>query len=135
MAAFIPLLIGTGGNVGAQSATVVIRGLATGEILPRRYLSIVLREARVGIALGVALGLVVLLWAFLLSRDIRVAIIVSLSLAAISIMATLTGGALPFIFRRLKIDPALVSAPVITTIMDVFGLGIYFLIARLVLQI
>ncbi|MDD5701809.1 MAG: magnesium transporter [Dehalococcoidales bacterium] len=134
MAAFIPLLIGTGGNVGAQSATVVIRGLATGEISARRYLSIVLREARVGVVLGIALGLVVLLWAYFLGRDLQVALVVSISLIAISIMATLVGGALPFIFRMIKIDPALVSAPVITTIMDVFGLGIYFLIAHLILQ-
>ncbi len=134
MAAFIPLLIGTGGNVGAQSATVVIRGLATGEISTRRYLSIVLREARVGVVLGVALGLVVLLWSYFLGRNLQVALVVSISLIAISIMATLVGGALPFIFRMIKIDPALVSAPVITTIMDVFGLGIYFLIANLILQ-
>ncbi len=135
LAAFIPLLIGTGGNVGAQSATVVIRGLATEEINPGRYLSIVFREARVGIALGLAMGVVVLAWAYLLGRSIEVALVVSISLIAISIMAALTGGALPFIFRMLKIDPALVSAPVITTVMDVFGLGIYFLIAHLILSL
>jgi magnesium transporter len=135
LAAFIPLLIGTGGNVGAQSATVVIRGLATGEISQRRYLSIVLREARVGIVLGLAMGLIVLIWAYILGRDTQVAAIVSLSLVAISVMATLTGGALPFIFRIVKIDPALVSAPFITTVMDIFGLGIYFLIANLILRL
>jgi len=135
LAAFIPLLIGTGGNVGAQSATVVIRGLATGEISPRRYLSIVLREARVGVVLGLVLGLVVLIWSYFLGRDLHVAAVVSVSLVAISIMATLTGGALPFVFRLFKIDPALVSAPFITTVMDIFGLGIYFLIANLVLRL
>ncbi len=119
--------------MGAQSATVVIRGLATAEISPKHYLSIIFRETRVGIVLGLTLGLAVLVWAFFLGGNTQVATIVSISLAAIAITATLVGGALPFLFRIFKIDPALVSAPVITTVMDIFGLGIYFLLARLIL--
>jgi magnesium transporter len=133
LAAFIPLLIGTGGNVGAQSATVVIRGLATGEIRPQRAVAILAREIGVGLLMGLFLGAVVLGWAYLLGRDARVAIIVSVTLIAISTLATLTGGALPFFFRLLKIDPALVSAPFITTVMDIFGVALYFLIAHLLL--
>jgi magnesium transporter len=135
LAAFIPLLTDTGGNVGSQSATVVIRGLATEEISPGRYLSIVFREARVGIILGLVMALIALGWSFFLGRNLAVAAVVSISLVAISIMATLTGAALPFIFRLVKIDPALVSAPAITTVMDVFGLGIYFLTAHIILQL
>ena len=133
LAAFIPLLIGTGGNVGAQSATVVIRGLATGEVKPRRALSVVLREAGIGALLGIVLGAVALGWAYALGGNLKVAIVVSTTLVAISVMATLAGGALPFIFRLFKIDPALVSAPFITTIMDIFGVALYFGIARMVL--
>ena len=135
LAAFIPLLIGTGGNVGAQSATVVIRGLATGEVNPKRAFNIIIREAGVGVVLGLVLGAVVLGWAYLLGRDLRVALVVSTTLVFISLMATLTGGALPFVFRRLKLDPALVSAPFITTVMDIFGVGLYFLVAILILRL
>ena len=135
LAAFIPLLIDTGGNIGAQSATVVIRGLATGEVHPRRALNLILRETRVGVFLGLVLGAVALVWAYLLGRNLQVAVVVSITLVTISIMATLAGGALPFIFRRFKLDPALVSAPFITTIMDIFGVGLYFVIAHLVLRL
>jgi len=134
MAAFIPLLIGTGGNVGAQSATVVIRGLATGEVNPRRALAVILREAGIGALLGIVLGVVALGWSYMIgSQNLRVAIVVSTTLVAISVVATLTGGALPFIFRLLKIDPALVSAPFITTVMDIFGVALYFGIASIIL--
>jgi len=133
LAAFIPLLIDTGGNVGAQSATVVIRGLATGEVKPRRALAVILREVGIGALLGIILGAVALGWAYSLGRNLEVAATVSMTLVAISVIATLTGGALPFIFRLLKIDPALVSAPFITTIMDIFGVAVYFGIAYLIL--
>ena len=135
LAAFIPLLIGTGGNVGAQSATVVIRGLATGEVKPRRALAVVLREAGIGAILGVVLGAVALGWAYMLGGNLKVAIVVCTTLVAISVMATLVGGALPFIFRLFKVDPALVSAPFITTIMDIFGVALYFGIAHMILVV
>jgi magnesium transporter len=135
LAAFIPLLIGTGGNVGAQSATVVIRGLATGEVKPRRALTVVLREAGIGALLGIVLGAVALGWAYAFGRNLQVAAVVSTTLVAISVMATLAGGALPFIFRLLKIDPALVSAPFITTILDISGVAIYFGIAQMILRL
>lgn len=135
LAAFIPLLIGTGGNVGAQSATVVIRGLATGEVNPKRGLAVVMREVGIGAVLGVILGSIGLGWSHMLSRDLRVAIIVSITLFGISVMAALIGGALPFLFRRLKTDPALVSAPFITTVMDIFGVLLYFGIAHTILRL
>jgi magnesium transporter len=133
LTAFIPMVIATGGNVGAQSATVVIRGLATGEVNPRRAMAIVLREVGIGAIMGVALGTVALGLAYAFRRNLEAAIVVGMTLVGISIMATLAGGALPFIFRRLRIDPALVSAPFITTIMDIFGVALYFGIARIVL--
>lgn len=135
LAAFIPLLIGTGGNVGAQSATVVIRGLATGEISPRRAAAVTLREVGVGLLLGIILGSIVLLWAYILGRDLQVAAVVSLTLLAISVLATSTGASLPFIFRLVKVDPAFVSAPLITTVMDISGLGIYFFVAHMLIRL
>ena len=133
LAAFIPLVIAAGGNVGAQSATVVIRGLATGEVNPRRALAVILREVGIGAIMGVALGAVALGMAYAFGRNLAAAAVVGITLIGISVMATLVGGALPFVFRLFKIDPALVSAPFITTIMDIFGVALYFGIARIVL--
>ncbi len=134
LAAFIPLLIGTGGNIGAQSATVVIRGLATGEIRPRRALSIIGREVTVGLLLGILLGLAVLLWAFWLGRNPQVSLVVALTLVSVAILATAVGSALPFLFRLSKVDPALVSAPLVTTVMDISGVMVYFTVAHLLLR-
>jgi len=133
LAAFIPLLVGTGGNIGAQSATVVIRGLATGEIRPRRALSIVGREVTVGLLLGATLGLAVLAWSYWLGRDLNVSLVVAVTLISVAVLATSVGSALPFVFRVSKADPALVSAPLVTTVMDIAGVGVYFLVARLLL--
>ncbi len=135
LAAFIPLLIATGGNIGAQSATVVIRGLATGEIRPRKALSIIGREVSVGMLLGAALGLAVLVWAFWLGRDSRVSMVVALTLICVAVLATAVGSALPFLFRLSKVDPALVSAPLITTVMDISGVGVYFGVAHALLRL
>ncbi len=134
LAAFMPLLTGTGGNVGAQSSTVVIRGLNTDEIIDMGAGTVVFREALAGILLGTILGFVATLWAFLfLQEDITVAISVGSSLVAISLLASVAGSALPFLFRAIGLDPALMSAPFITTAVDVLGVLIYFNIARLIL--
>ena len=135
LAAFIPLLVGTGGNIGAQSATVVIRGLATGEIRPRRALSIIGREVSVGLLLGATLALAVLAWSYWLGRDVNLSIVVAVTLISVSVLATSVGSALPFLFRVSKADPALVSAPLVTTVMDIAGVGVYFGVARLLLTI
>lgn len=135
LAGFIPLVIAAGGNVGAQSATVVIRGLATGEVNPRRALAVVLREVGIGAIIGVALGAVALGAAYAFGRNLEAAAVVGVTLVGISVMATLVGAALPFVFRLVKIDPAMVSAPLLTTVMDIFGVTLYFAVARLILPI
>ena len=134
LAAFMPLLTGTGGNVGAQSSTVVIRGLSTDEIVDMGAGTVVFREALAGILLGTILGFVATLWAyFFLQENIYVAIAVGSSLVVISLLASVAGSALPFLFRAIGLDPALMSAPFITTAVDVLGVLIYFNIARLIL--
>jgi magnesium transporter len=135
LAAFIPLLIGTGGNVGAQSSTVVIRGLNTDEIRGGKALRVIRREAIAGAFLGLMLGVVVLIWAFVLQGSWVVAIAVGVSLVAISILASVAGSTLPFLFQAIGLDPALMSAPFITTAVDVLGVLIYLNLARLILQI
>jgi magnesium transporter len=135
LAAFIPLLIGTGGNVGAQSSTVVIRGLNTDEIGRKTTLNIIGREAIAGLLLGLMLGIVVFVWAYVLQGNLVVAIAVGVSLVAIAVLASVAGSALPFLFQILGLDPALMSAPFITTAVDVLGVLIYLNTARLVLNI
>ncbi|NJL99130.1 MAG: magnesium transporter [Synechococcaceae cyanobacterium SM2_3_2] len=133
LAAFIPLLTGTGGNVGAQSSTVVIRSLSTNELQLSRAPWVITREVLTGIVLGMMLCLASALWSFVLRRDLGVSIIVGISSLLISVVATFSGTALPFLFRSFKLDPALMSAPFITTAVDVLGISIYFWVARWVL--
>lgn len=139
LAAFIPLLIGTGGNVGAQSSTVVIRGLNTDELKIKDALQVIRREAIAGAFLGLMLGIAVTLWAYVLQGGVPsglpVAITVGISLVGISILASSAGAGLPFLFQSLGLDPALMSAPFITTIVDVLGVLIYLNLARQVLGI
>lgn len=135
LAAFIPLLIGTGGNVGAQSSTVVIRGLNTDEVQTENALRMIRREAIAGAILGVMLGAVVTVWAYFLQGDLAVAFVVGCSLVAISTLASTSGSALPFLFQTLNLDPALMSAPFITTAVDVLGVLIYLNLARFILAI
>ncbi|MBH8576602.1 magnesium transporter [Nostocaceae cyanobacterium CENA369] len=135
LTAFIPLLTGTGGNVGAQSSTVVIRGMNTDEIRSLGTLQVIGREAIAGALLGLMLGTIATVWAFFLQGRLEVAIAVGSSLVAISVLASLSGSALPFLFRFLRLDPALMSAPFITTAVDVLGVLIYFNLARVILNL
>lgn len=132
LAAFIPLLTGTGGNVGAQSSTVVIRGLNTNTIRELGAAKVVLREGLAGLLLGTLLGAIATVY-FSWQEELAVSLSVGISLVAISVLASVSGSALPFLFRSLGLDPALMSAPFITTAVDVAGVLIYFNVARLIL--
>jgi magnesium transporter len=135
LAAFIPLLVGTGGNVGAQSSTVVIRGLNTDELKSLGPVQVIFREGLAGALLGAILGSVATVWAFGLQGNLFVAISVGISLVAIAVLASVAGSSLPFLFRYFGLDPALMSAPFITTVVDVLGVLIYFNIARTILRL
>jgi magnesium transporter len=135
LAAFIPLLVGTGGNVGAQSSTVVIRGLNTDELKSLGPVQVIFREGLAGALLGAILGSVATVWAFGLQGNLFVAISVGISLVAIAVLASVAGSSLPFLFRYFGLDPALMSAPFITTAVDVLGVLIYFKIARTILRL
>jgi magnesium transporter len=138
LAAFIPLLTGTGGNIGTQSSTVVIRGLSTDEMNDLGTAKVIFREGLAGLLLGLILGVLAAIWAYLLPQTNKnpvVAVSVGVSLVAISVLASVSGSALPFLFRSVGLDPALMSAPFITTAVDVLGVLIYFSIARTMLGI
>ncbi|MCA1568804.1 MAG: magnesium transporter [Chloroflexi bacterium] len=134
LALFIPLIIGTGGNTGAQAATTVTRALAVGEVRFNDLGVVVLREARVGLLLGAMLGLLALgpTWVF---AGRSIGIVVGLTLLAVCTLAAFVGAFLPLVARRVGVDPAVMSAPFITTLVDASGLIIYFLIARVVLDL
>jgi magnesium transporter len=125
LAAFIPLLIGTGGNVGAQSSTVVIRGLSTQRIQGLGPSRAVGREALAGALLGLLMVVVVVPWAAYVSHSWLVATAAGVSLVAITTLAATAGAALPLLFDRIGLDPALMSAPFIATATDVAGVFIY----------
>jgi magnesium transporter len=125
LAAFIPLLIGTGGNVGAQSSTVVIRGLSTQRIQSLGLARAIGRECLAGLLLGLLMMLVVFPWAAHVSGSWVVAGAAASSLVAITTLAATAGAALPLLFDRLGLDPALMSAPFIATATDVAGVFIY----------
>lgn len=136
LAAFIPLLTGTGGNVGTQSSTVIIRGLNTDEFGDLGTGKIIFREALAGLLLGLILGTLATIWAYLLPQtqgNLSVAFCVGISLVLISVLASVSGSSLPFLFRSLGLDPALMSTPFITTAVDVIGVLIYFNIAKTML--
>jgi magnesium transporter len=133
LAAFIPLLIGTGGNVGAQSSTVVIRGLSTQRIQSLGVGKAIGRESLAGLLLGLLMVLVVLPWAAHVSGSWVVAGAAAISLVAITTLAATAGAALPLLFDRLGLDPALMSAPFIATATDVAGVFIYLQTAGLLL--
>ncbi|KGM13911.1 magnesium transporter [Cellulomonas bogoriensis] len=132
LALFVPLLIGTAGNTGAQAATTVVRAMAVGDVrfgdLPR----VVGRECLTGLLLGLLLGAVGFVPATVVAGP-QIALVLALALVAVCTLATTTGALTPMIARRVGVDPAVVSAPFITTFVDATGLIVYFLIAQAVL--
>lgn len=139
LAWFIPLLIGTGGNAGAQTTTTITRALALGEIRLTQVLRVMGRELITGITLGILIGIVGILNAFIWTPQkdsttrIQLALTVGISQALIITMATTIGAALPLLAKRLNIDPAVMSAPFITTLIDAAGLLVYFIVAKMIL--
>jgi magnesium transporter len=134
LALFIPLLIGAGGNAGAQAATACVRALAVGEVRGSDLLKVIWRECRVGLVLGSLLASAGLAIGALFVGP-RVAVVVGITLILICGWAATIGGTMPLLAKKLRIDPAVVSAPMVTTLVDATGLIIYFTTAKLVLGI
>ncbi|HPJ47414.1 MAG TPA: magnesium transporter, partial [Synergistales bacterium] len=126
---FIPFLIDSGGNTGTQSSTLMIRGMTLGEIEWGNIGRVFMREAFTGLMLGAALALFGVFRAITLGTGTDVAVVVAVSLVAVVLIGNLAGVILPFAARALRFDPAIVSGPFITTVVDVVGLLVYFGIA------
>jgi len=131
---FVPLLIGTGGNAGSQSVGTVIRGLALGEIRSGDTVRVVARESLTGLSLGLLLGSLGFLYTwFILGRIPAFGAVIGLAILGICVWANAVGALVPLLANRLHIDPAVVSAPLISTLVDATGLVIFYLIAILLL--
>lgn len=132
MALFIPLIAAMGGNVGVQSAAIVVQGLASSNMGTQNMLSRLSKELGVGIINGLICGLLILASSLLLGFGTSLSITVSLSLICVIIFAALFGTFVPLMLNRYKIDPALATGPFITTVNDIIGLMIYFAVGTLI---
>jgi magnesium transporter len=130
---FIPLLIGTGGNAGSQTVTTIIRSLALGEIRLKDGWRVLTREAITGMTIGVLIGSIAFARALMWGAHMPLAWTVSLTVLAICVWSTTVGSLIPLAAERLRIDSAVLSAPLITTLVDATGLVIYFRIAKVIL--
>jgi magnesium transporter len=131
---FVPLLIGTGGNAGAQTVMTVIRSLSLGEIGVKNAWRVALREATTGLLVGVMLGIVAFAQAYWVTRDFKLALTIAVTICAICLWSTAVGSIIPIAAHRVGVDPAVLSAPLITTLVDATGLLIYLTIAKLILD-
>jgi magnesium transporter len=142
LALFIPLLISSGGNSGSQATTLIIRAMALGEVRLRDWWRVISRELTTGIVLGLLLGTIgflrIVLWQFVSpiygQYYMLVAVTILLSLLGVVTFGTVAGSMLPFMLRRVGLDPASASAPFVATLVDVTGLIIYFSVAKIVLS-
>ncbi|ATX66913.1 magnesium transporter [Roseinatronobacter bogoriensis] len=131
---FLPLLIASGGNAGTQSATLMVRALATGDVRPADFGRLLSREVLIALALGLTMALAVSLIGVWRGGP-EIALVVALAMVTIVLMGALIGMCLPFIFAKIDRDPAAASGPLVTSIADVLGVIIYFTIAARLLEL
>ena len=131
LAFFIPIIMDMGGNIGSQSSTITVRGLATGQLSTDELWRNVWAETRTGFFIGLLTSIIIFSFTYIWQRNYILSITIGLSAFITAILAATTGTLLPIIFTRLKIDPAIAAGPFITTINDVINLTIYFAIATL----
>jgi magnesium transporter len=130
LAFFIPLLIGTGGNTGTQITTTLVRAMGTGQVRFRDLPAVVTKEMSTGMLIALAMAIAAMIRAWTLGVGPQITLTVSLTVAAIVLWSAFVASILPLVLKKLRIDPAVVSAPMIATIVDGTGLMIYFLIAH-----
>ena len=130
LASFIPMLMNNGGNAGSQASTLVIRGLVLGEIDFKNIFTVIWKEARVALIVGSILSFVNFIRVyFIQGYSLQISLTVSITIIATIIVAEIIGGILPIIAQKLKLDPAMMASPLITTIVDTVTLAIYFTLA------
>ena len=137
LAAFIPVIIGMGGNIGTQSSTIIVRGMATGRVEPGSEFKVLFKEIRVGLILGLLYGFLLGLFAKFkfMDADPMLGFVVGLSICASMLLAVAVGSLIPLFLRKLDIDPAVATGPFVTTSIDILGVLLYFMIAGLLLNL
>lgn len=135
LVSFIPMLMDTGGNCGSQSSTLIIRGLALGEIQFSDLFRVMFKEFRVSLIVGIALALANGLRILIMYRNTGLALVIGLSLIATIVISKLIGCVLPLVAKKLHMDPAIMASPLITTLVDTCSILIYFTIATQVFQL
>jgi magnesium transporter len=135
LAFFVPLIIGTGGNTGSQTTASIVRAVALGEIVPRDALRVFWREGMVGMLLGLSMATFAFIRALTWGAGEWMALSVAISVFGIVLWANSLGSLLPLVATKLRIDPAVISGPVMSTLVDATGLFIYFTIAKVILGI
>ncbi|HBO21707.1 MULTISPECIES: magnesium transporter [unclassified Providencia] len=133
LAFFIPLLIGTGGNSGTQITSTLVRAMALGEVSLRNLGTVLRKEVSTSFLVAITIGGAALIRAWILGVGYEVTIVVSLTIVAITVWSSIVASIIPMVLQKLKVDPAVVSAPFIATFIDGTGLIIYFEIAKLVM--
>lgn len=135
LVSFIPMIMGTGGNCGSQSSTLIIRGLAMDEIKTKDVLKAIWKEFRVSILVGITLAIVNMLRIVIQYNDLKIAFVVSLTLVFTVVLAKFLGCVLPIIAKKLKLDPAIMAAPLLTTIADTVSVLVFFAISTTVFKL
>lgn len=135
LVSFIPLLMDTGGNCGSQSATLVIRGLALGEIRIKDFFRVVFKEFQVSLLVGLLLVPINILWIWFLYKNFLIAVTVGISLFVTICVAKMIGCMLPIVAKKCKLDPAIMASPLITTIVDACSIFVYFNAALAILHV
>lgn len=133
VAFFMPLLTGMGGNVGTQSSTLTVRGLATGYIDMKKAFKTIFQEMSIGACVGMICSIIVCVVAFLWMKNFKLGVVVGIAMAANMITASTIGTLVPIIFKKLGVDPAVASAPFISTTLDITGITIYFTLTTILL--
>ena len=133
LVAFIPMIMGTGGNCGSQSSTLIIRGLATDEIELKDVFRALWKELRVSILVGVVLAVVNGIRILIQYQDMQLAVVIGITLIATVALAKSLGCLLPLLAKKLKLDPAIMASPLITTLVDIFSILVYFSIATTIM--
>lgn len=133
---FVPMLMGTGGNAGSQSSTLIIRSMALGEIEPKDIIRVIWRELRVSLIVGISLAILNFLRIMIFgSYPPAIALTVSLTIFVTIILAEVIGSALPILAKMLKLDPAIMASPMLTTILDALILLTYFAVSKTILHL
>ncbi len=135
LAFFIPVLLGSGGNAGTQSSTVIIRGMATGEIKMKDILKIFRKELLTGLIMGVAMGVLAAIRALIMNKSPLLGLTVGIAMVGTVMLATILGALLPLLFKKMKLDPALMSGPFIASILDVIAIFLYLQIATFLFKL